>query len=151
MSNKLSYFSKGFTLVELLVVMVILAVLSTIAITSYTGLKVKASDSARRSYLNEIVTALEANKTPLTYLPVQPSQLTMLVSVDPTGNVYCIAPNIPPDPNFSVPWQGTCPAGFEAVAAGAPAGGDFTSFKVCTYLEQPGSGNPNVFCKSSSL
>ena len=48
---------------------------------------------------------------------------------------------------LSVPWGTTCPAGFEEVAPGVPAG-SFTDWKVCTFLENPGSG-ANIFCKTS--
>jgi prepilin-type N-terminal cleavage/methylation domain-containing protein len=142
--------AKGFTLIEILVVIVIIAILSSTVTLYYVGIQGRARDSARRIYVLELVTALEINKSVESYQPFGPGQLTVLTSIDPGGNAYCIAAGMPPDPGFSVPWEATCPSGFETVAAGVPTGGDFTSFKVCAYLEQPVAG-PHVFCRSGAL
>ncbi len=50
---------KGFTLVELMVVIIILAVLTGIAIPSYLALRNKARIQATRSEMQNIATALE--------------------------------------------------------------------------------------------
>ena len=50
---------KGFTLVELMVVIIILAVLTGIAIPSYLALRNRARNSATRSEMANIGTALE--------------------------------------------------------------------------------------------
>ena len=50
---------KGFTLVELMVVIIILAVLTGIAIPSYLALRNRARESATRSEMANIGTALE--------------------------------------------------------------------------------------------
>jgi prepilin-type N-terminal cleavage/methylation domain-containing protein len=148
--NKKRKSPNGFTLIELLVVLVIIAILSTIAIISYTGLQTRARDSVRRTYLSDLVTALEINKGTQSYMPLQSSQMSILQSTDPRGYAYCIAPSPVSDPAFLVPWEGVCPGGFEVVGEGIPAA-PYTSFKVCTYLEQPDSGQPHVFCKSGTL
>lgn len=49
----------GFTLVELLVVISIVAVLSTIGVTTYQGVQSKARDSVRKSDLTKLALALE--------------------------------------------------------------------------------------------
>lgn len=139
----------GFTLVELLIVIVILAILSTIAGVYYVGINAKARDSARRSDLYEISTALEINKTQNLYNPLQVNQFSSFQWADPRGDAYCIAPGTPTDPSTSFPWGNTCPSGFSPVAPGVPPG-SFTAWKVCTFLENPGAGNPNVYCKTSS-
>jgi prepilin-type N-terminal cleavage/methylation domain-containing protein len=53
----------GFTLVELLVVMVILGVLASIAIASYTGLRDRSGRSAVESNVRSVIPALEAFHT----------------------------------------------------------------------------------------
>ncbi len=55
----LSKISIGFTLNELMVVISIIAVVSTIGVTSYQGLQAKARDSIRKNDLQKISLALE--------------------------------------------------------------------------------------------
>lgn len=51
--------SKGFTLVELLIVIVIIAILATIVLVTYTGAQKKARDSKRQSDLVAINNTLQ--------------------------------------------------------------------------------------------
>ena len=51
---------KGFTIVELLVVIVVVGILSTISANAYIGAKSKAADSIRKNDLQAIMTAFEA-------------------------------------------------------------------------------------------
>ncbi len=53
--------SKGFTLVELLVVIVILAILGIIAITIFSGTQAKARDAKRKEDIGSMASAMEAN------------------------------------------------------------------------------------------
>lgn len=140
--------SNGFTLVELLIVIAILAILATVGIVYYVGIQAKARDSARKSDLYEISTALEVNKTLSGYVPLQSSQFTSFQWSDPKGNAYCIAEGNPADPLVSGPWEDTCPAGFVSVAPGSPAA-SFFQWKLCTYLEKPVPPDPNVFCRQN--
>jgi type II secretion system protein G len=50
---------KGFTIVELLIVIVIIAVLAAISVVAYTGTQGRARDSERKSELSNIMKALE--------------------------------------------------------------------------------------------
>lgn len=52
----------GFTIVELLIVIVVIGILATISIVAYNGIQGKARDSQRISDLNAIVKALEIHK-----------------------------------------------------------------------------------------
>lgn len=51
--------SKGFTLIELLIAISILAIISTVAIVSYSQAQLSARDSRRKSDLRALQTALE--------------------------------------------------------------------------------------------
>lgn len=139
---------EGLTLIELLIVIAILAILATVATVYYVGINSKARDSARRADLYEISTALEVNKTLTGYVPLQVSQFSSFQWSDPLGNAYCIATGIPDDPSVGSVWGSSCPSGYSVIAPGVPSG-SFTAWKVCTFLEKPGSGSSNVFCKTS--
>ena len=53
--------SKGFTLVELMVVVSIIAILSVIGIVVFTGVQKNARDAKRRADIDAISTAMEKN------------------------------------------------------------------------------------------
>jgi general secretion pathway protein G len=50
---------KGFTIVELLVVIVVIAILAAITVVAYNGIQVKARDSQRKQDVKTIAKALE--------------------------------------------------------------------------------------------
>lgn len=50
---------KGFTLIELMVTISIIAVLSVVGLASYKGIQSKAKDSIRKNDLTKLATALE--------------------------------------------------------------------------------------------
>lgn len=51
--------SRGFTIVELLIVIVVIAILAAITVVAYNGIQKRASDAQRRSDLTAIAKALE--------------------------------------------------------------------------------------------
>lgn len=53
----------GFTIVELLIVVVVIAILATITIIAYTGIQTRARDSSRDAAAKNIRNALEMYKT----------------------------------------------------------------------------------------
>jgi prepilin-type N-terminal cleavage/methylation domain-containing protein len=59
MSNNSSRTSYGFTIVELLIVIVVIAILATISIVAYNGIQARARDSQRQEDVKTIVKALE--------------------------------------------------------------------------------------------
>ncbi len=60
-STTLSVNKNGFTLVELMVVITIIAILTVIGITVYNGVQKNARDARRRADIDSIASAMEAN------------------------------------------------------------------------------------------
>lgn len=65
---------RGFTLVELLVVIAIIAILAVVGITVFSGVQKSARDARRRADIDAIVNALEVYRTSGGYIPLQPTQ-----------------------------------------------------------------------------
>lgn len=86
---------KGFTLVELMIVIIILAVLTGIAVPSYMALRNRARESATESEMKNIATALELHQADLEDYPTTAEGLALLSAyMDPVptadawGNNY---------------------------------------------------------------
>src|ERR1035437_4278474 len=58
MSKKLN--SKGFTIVELLIVIVVIGILALLVITTYSGIQAKARNAKRQTDIQSLQTQLEA-------------------------------------------------------------------------------------------
>src|SRR5882762_5143552 len=52
--------SKGFTIVELLIVIVVIGILATLVIVTFTGIQQKARDSKRKTDLGAVQASLES-------------------------------------------------------------------------------------------
>lgn len=119
---------QGFTLIELMIVVVIIAVLAVIGVTVYSNIQKNARDSRRRADIESISKALEAH-------------------VNQSANQYCTGAAgsycfpaaswfaggaIPADPNGSA-------------YSGLPVSGA-TTYNVCATLENP-SGS--TYCLSN--
>lgn len=61
--------SSGFTLVELLIVIVVIAILAAISVVAYRGVQNRAHDSRRLSDLTAITKALELYKSEIGNYP----------------------------------------------------------------------------------
>ena len=114
----------GFTLVELLVVVSIIAILAVIGLTIFTGLQKNARDAKRRADVEAISKALETayNNSTAQYPIVTVAMFSSgVIPTDPLGGSYSGVP--------------------VAVAA---------TYNVCADLENdgraPGDLSPNDFC-----
>lgn len=104
---------KGFTLVELLIAVTVLAVISLIGIAVLTGLQASARDAKRREDITNIAKSIESNKNYSTgnylysFFKELPREFPSAIPEDPLNNTsnpnirYCMAVNqidaTPPD------------------------------------------------------
>ncbi|HYG83448.1 MAG TPA: type II secretion system protein [Verrucomicrobiae bacterium] len=80
LQNIKDYRERGFTIVELLIVIVVIAILATLVITAYNGVQQRARDSKRDSDVRAIQTAAEAYQSEKSLYPT----LTQLEAADNT-------------------------------------------------------------------
>lgn len=96
---------KGFTLVEILLVIAILAIISTIGAVSYSNIRNNSEDAKRRTDIGEIRSALEQYKSVNNTYPTPNVTITMGLEFGTSGlndanNTYMS--KIPQDPDFPV-------------------------------------------------
>jgi prepilin-type N-terminal cleavage/methylation domain-containing protein len=60
---------RGFTIVELLIVIVVIGILAALVVTTYSGIQAKARDSKRRTDLQALQTQIEAFYATNNYYP----------------------------------------------------------------------------------
>lgn len=88
---------KGFTLVELMIVIIILAVLTGIAVPSYMALRNRARESATESEMKNIATALELHQADLEDYPTtaeytaNPSAIAAYMDPIPAADSWGVA------------------------------------------------------------
>lgn len=131
---------KGFTIVELLIVIAILSVLSSLVMITFPGAGKGARDSRRRQELGQYRVALEnyANKSGGIY-PDRPSNVkpnTLCGVGQPLGNVPC--PLDPKDGASGVCVGGTCQYQYRTSGGGV----DYT---LWARLEKPVSTTAPCF------
>jgi len=118
---------QGFTFIELLVVVTIIAVLAAIGAVSYRSTNQNARDSKRLADLEQIRSALEICRSEVGYYP---SSISGGVSC---GGEDYLSP-LPSDP------QG---GGYSYSPSGCSAG-QCTSYEVCTTLEDDSNCNGTI-------
>ena len=157
---------KGFTLIELMVVIAIIAILAVIAATVYGNIQGRGRDAGRQADVDAIVTALEtarSNANSSTYPALATIQFVAgTIPTDPSGDAdsYCVAHSqtagnataaLPVVANWAAtvacptaPVAGGGNTAYVAIAAGTPPAVT-TAFRVCTRLEV----GPGIYCKGN--
>jgi prepilin-type N-terminal cleavage/methylation domain-containing protein len=119
--------TKGFTLIELMVAITILAVLATIGLTTYTKAQQTARDGKRKDDLRSVATALELyyqSQNPHVYPATGWSAMSTALDTD-------FINQIPTDPINSSPYQY------------AYTSSSSTTYDLCARLENDTSPNGN--------
>lgn len=139
--------SFGFTLIELLVVISIIAVLAVIGLAIYTGQQKAARDARRRSDINSIAQAMEAQKSAgsTTYSALAANFFSSgSVPADPASTNVAPDSSCPGVCKYCVKsGAGSCAITDTTVAAGAPAA--VATWTICANLEAGG-----FFCRSNA-
>ena len=140
--------SKGFTIVELLIVIVVIAILATLVIVTFTGIQQKARDSKRETDIDALDSHLEAYYADNGYYP------TIAALQDSTwvaNNMKGLDPSALKDPKGSsitgnAPATGTYVYSYQATGCSGTAETDqCTAFTLTSELEAGGT-----FAKSSN-
>lgn len=153
---------QGFTLIELMVAITIVAILSIMGLVAFSTVQKSARDAKRRGDIDAIATALEANKPPTSslYTALAGSQFSGgAIPTDPLNHKYCergsatstTAPAALTATGASGDWTDptACPANWLDATATGTSGADFASdmsWTVCAALES----STAVYCKSSA-
>lgn len=126
--------SKGFTLVELLVVITIMVILATIGVTVFSSAQGNARDGKRVAEVNAIAKSIETSKDMTVTVPYYKYNATQFsndfprgVPTDPNSALsYCVSINIAstvPPANATTNASSGCPTGGPGALASATVSG----------------------------
>lgn len=150
----------GFTIVELLIVIVIIGILATLVIVTFSGVQQKARDSERKTDINAIAGQLEAGYANKGYYPTHAGLLSATTREDLEIRIDAKAFSDPKNPNAPLA-EATSAAPTAAPAtptynyyyyatgcSGTTATDQCTGYEVYAYLE--GKDPTNVYKRQST-
>lgn len=149
--------NSGFTLVELLIVVSILAILAVIGVTVYGNVQRDARDAKRKADIDAIANAMEANysNTGGQYAAMSPSFFSSgVIPSDPRdsvngcgGTVLCRYCGGTSAMTMGANTSGACTGGSEGALVAADRPGAGTTFRVCATLET--TTPPLYYCRQN--
>lgn len=125
---------KGFTLIEILIAVAIIAILTAIGIVSYTSINKRARDAKRLGDIEQLRSALEMFRSDYAYYPAVNTSgfdVASNLGVELTSNNSYL-PSIPADP------QSTRTYYFEATQQDQISG-HYYGYCICGYMETQSS------------
>ena len=142
----MNHTKKGFTLIEILVAVTIVAVLSIIGVVSYSSINKRSRDAKRKSDLEQVRSALEMYRADNgSYPSVNASNLQTADNL--TALVPDYVPQLPSDPKYSSSNPSAGPFYYYQPTNGVDSGGTtlYYGYCICGDLENSGSNS----CDSS--
>ena len=161
--NRHSQKQTGFTIVELLIVIVVIGILAAITIVAYNGIQNRANDSRRISDLSQISKALEVYYVDNSKYPdvTSGAGATIKACISATGNPSWPCWNGDSDNNRVLPKQYMASIPIDPVRKDVNAGGypntyasrlycyqakpDLQGYRLGTYLETISTTDSNYF------
>lgn len=143
--------AKGFTIVELLIVILIIAVLAAITFIAYTGLQNRAREAAIASKESQIRKKLEVQKVAVGQYPSSQSEFDTLVGQTPGSDYYTTYSSSPPHDAYTISTSGrrnialNCPAGFITV----PGNGVYGTSDFCVMKYEAKNVNGTAVSQAS--
>ena len=149
---------KGFTIIELLIVIAIIAILALLVLNNFQGAQAKARDQQRTTDINNIHGKLEEfynenNAYPSTFTAATFPGIDEASLTDPTGgdtiSKTVVADSTAAD-NQAAPASDTAGAASYAYIT-YPTGctNNCTGYRLKTFIEKPSSTTPNPYVKKS--
>ena len=128
---------RGFTIVELLIVIVVIAILAAISIVAYTGIQNRARESAIASKEAQVKKKLEVYKVENDTYPADQTAFDTLIGQSPSDQYYTTYTSASPHDTYSISTAGgsgsvalTCPTGFIVIPGNSHYGtSDFCVMK----------------------
>ena len=143
--SKIKTFS-GFTLIELMVAISIVAILTTIGLAAYSTIQGNARDAKKKGDIDAIANALEINKTSSAYQAIAADQFSGgTMPIETNGYKYCIQTGITTAPAV-LTTKDECEGGWTAILDTLTASQDSSEWVLCTELEN----STTPYCKSSA-
>ena len=122
--------NQGFTIVELLIVIVVIGILATLVITTYNGVQSKARDTKRQTDINAIQGQVEAYNTNAGFYPTLAQMNTASFR---SSNLKGLDTNALQDPQGSAPTLVAAAAAKSYAYVVLPAGCDDTATSCTSY------------------